>query len=88
MINRINGSPRFVRSEAYKILFNFPEFNIGITPRINDRKGKPLPTSRKISNAISKSMTSTPRSSSITVLHTHFGQMVSHDVIATPVLKG
>jgi hypothetical protein len=59
-----------------------------ITPRINDRKGKPLPTSRKISNAISKSMTSTPRSSRITVLHTHFGQMVSHDVIATPVLKG
>ena len=88
MINRINGSPRFVESEGYKILFYFLEFNIGITPRINNGKGKPLPTSRKISNAISKSMTSTPRSSRITVLHTHFGQMVSHDVIATPVLKG
>lgn len=66
----------------------FTEFNIGITPRIKDKKGKPLPSSRKISNAISKSMTSAPRSSRITLLHTHFGQMVSHDVIATPVLKG
>jgi hypothetical protein len=66
MINRINGSPRFVESEGYKILFYFLEFNIGITPRINNGKGKPLPTSRKISNAISKSMTSTPRSSRIT----------------------
>ncbi|CAC5370994.1 PXDN [Mytilus coruscus] len=62
-------------------------YNTGSIPRIRSVIGPLLSSPRDVSNAVLNGGVSPPRSRIFSVSLTHFGQVVDHDFISTPILK-
>ncbi|CAG2188404.1 PXDN [Mytilus edulis] len=64
------------------------QFDIGVVPRSTSVTGHKLPSPREISNSVHNAGMTAPRDHTYNINLMHFGLVIFHDVISTPLRQG